>query len=89
MASLSQDEIKTIDDGDGLINEDSSNEVGNQIIDNISGTMWSIGNNECGQHGNETMANVEQLTLHQWAKDLDIIKVVSNGMNLFTLHFQS
>ena len=68
------------------------NEIGKLLIDksldNEPSVMWSIGYNGYGQHGDGTKNHVEQLTLHQWAKDLDIVKVV-HGMNLLFLYIGS
>ena len=56
----------------------------------LGGVMWSIGYNYYKQQGNGNeypdQGDVYKLTVHQWAKDIDIIKVVSNGMNSFLLH---
>ena len=81
MASLAHDDVKHEDYG--------SNEVGDSVIDNVPGVMWSIGKNSYGQQGDGTTNDVKQLTLHQWAKDIDIVKVVSNGMISMTVCIDS
>lgn len=80
MAALPQHEMKSTEDANDSNNKNGVNEIGKSIIDSEPGVMWSIGHNGFGQHGNGTKNHVHQLTLHQWAKNLDIVKVVS-GMN--------
>ena len=58
---------------------DGSNKIGDQTIDNKPGVLWSIGANENYQHGDGTTNRVEQLRIHNWAKDIDFVKVVTNG----------
>ena len=88
MASLAQDDVKSKEAENDSNDSNGVNEIGNSIIDNEAGVMWSIGFNGQGQHGNGTENKVEQLTLHQWAKDLEIVKVVS-GMNCLVLFIGS
>ena len=88
MASLAQDDVKSKEAENDSNDSNGVNEIGNSIMDNEAGVMWSIGDNYCGQHGDGTKNKVEQLTLQQWAKDLDIIKVV-HGMKAVLLDIGS
>ena len=85
MAALAPHETKSTEDANDSNNENGVNEIGKSIIDSEPGVMWSIGYNGYGEHGNGTKNHVNQLTLHQWAKNLDIVKVVS-GMNSVTMY---
>ena len=98
--SFVQDDFKTAADNDNVDEMDLNRmllnsgglrrDVGHKSHNMaLGGIMWSIGYNAYGQHGNGTTNNVNKLTVHQWAKDLDIVKVVSNGMNSFILLSQS
>ena len=60
-----------------------SNKIGDQIMNSSPGALWSIGNNAYGQHGNGTQDVVEQLAIHQWAENIDFVKVVTNGTIYF------
>lgn len=91
-----QDDVKTAENDDNvdglelnamrLYSGGWRKEMGHNMA--LGGVMWSIGWNGWGQQGNGSTKNVNKLTVHQWAKDIDIIKVVSNGMDSFILHFQ-
>ena len=87
MASLAQDDVKSKDANESNSN-DGFNRIGKPITNNEPGLMWSIGYNGYGQHGNGTKNNVEQLAVHRWAKDMDIVKVV-HGMTAVVLYIGS
>ena len=88
MASLAQDDVKSKGAENDSNDSNGVNEIGNSTFDNDAGVMWSIGYNGYGSHGNGTTKHVEQLMFHQWAKDLDIVKVV-HGMNCLVLFIGS